>query len=344
MKKTYAVFLFIALCAFTISDEVQFSYPSYFPKPSYDFAAEKLTQDKIDLGRILFYDPILSKDSTISCESCHSPYNAFAHTDHPLSHGINDSIGLRNAPSLVNLAWHKSFMWDGAINHLDMQALAPITHESEMGETIQNVLVKMQKTKRYPKLFYQAFGDSVISSKGLLKALAQFQLTLISSNSKYDLVKQGVDTFTSQEYNGYQLFKNHCNSCHTEPLFTNHEFKNNGLPIDHSLNDLGRYQVTLNPKDSFQFKVPTLRNLSYTHPYMHDGRFVGLRDVINHYNGASSSQPNLSLELKTPLSLSSNEKVDLITFLLTLNDKTFVFNKNQSYPHKILSALEGNQL
>lgn len=343
MKNKYLIFFLFVVCAFTFSDEVHLMYPTYFPIPTYDISKEKLAQDKIDLGRILFYDPILSKDSTISCESCHSPYNAFAHTDHDLSHGINDSIGLRNAPSLVNLAWHKSFMWDGTINHLDMQALAPITDAGEMGETLSNVLSKMQNTKRYPKLFYHAFGDSIISSKNLLKALTQFQLTLISSNSKYDMMKQGRDTFSKQEANGYQLFKNHCNTCHTEPLFTNHEFKNNGLSLDPSLNDVGRYKVTLNPKDSLHFKVPTLRNLTYTFPYMHDGRLASLSAVINHYHSDLSSQAYLSSEIKTPISLTSNEKVDLISFLLTLNDKTFVFNKNNTYPHHLMSKIEGNQ-
>ena len=196
-----------------------FNPPYYFPKPVYDFKQNSLDSNKIDLGRILFYDPILSKNNTISCASCHSPYNAFAHTDHDLSHGIFDSIGNRNAPALFNLAWQKSFMWDGAINHLDVQALAPISHSSEMGSDISEVIKKLSLSKEYKHLFSEAFKDSTITSSKILKALSQFQLTIVSANAKYDRVKLGKETFTEQEKNGYNLFQINCASCHTEPLF-----------------------------------------------------------------------------------------------------------------------------
>ena len=314
-----------------IKDNHFFYPPDYFPKPVYNFEQPPLDSNKIELGRILFYDPILSKDNTISCASCHSPFNAFAHTDHDLSHGIFDSIGNRNAPALFNLAWQKTFMWDGAINHLDMQALAPISHPSEMGSNINEVIKKLNESKAYKELFLNAFQDSTISTSKILKALSQFQLTLVSSNTKYDKVKMGKETFTEQEKNGYQLYKNNCASCHSEPFFSNYNFENNGLPIDPALNDMGRYVITENENDKRKFKVPSLRNLSFTYPYMHDGRFMTLQEVINHYTSGIEHSETLSSQFNESVELSSNEKVDLISFLLTLNDKDFVFNKKHQF-------------
>ncbi|MFT5878676.1 MAG: cytochrome c peroxidase [Dokdonia sp.] len=313
-------------------------YPNYFPVPVYSFINNGLTQEKIDLGRMLFYDPILSKEQTISCADCHSPYNAFAHTDHALSHGIGDSIGIRNAPALFNLAWQKKFMWDGAIHNLDMLALAPLTHPGEMGENLLNVVEKLQKTSRYRKAFYIAWGDSVVTGHKLLKAIAQFQLTLVSATSKYDNVKVAKQVFSTQEKAGYVLFQNNCNTCHTEPLFSSYGFANNGLPKDTTLNDLGKYGFTKNETDRLKFKIPSLRNLSYTYPYMHDGRFDMLHEVLNHYTHlkpGDSPEP----ELQTALSLTSKDKADLIAFLFTLNDKAFVFDSKNKYPRELLSEI-----
>ena len=275
-------------------------------------------------------------DGTISCASCHSPYNAFGHTDHAVSHGIGDSIGTRNAPALFNLAWQKELMWDGAINHIETQALAPISHPGEMGESLPNVLSKLQKSSLYPTLFRDAYGDTSITSQRMLKALSAFQLSLVSANAKYDRVVQKTDSFTTQEKAGYQLFKTECNSCHTEPLFTNHTFKNNGLRIDPEIKDLGRYTVTLQAADSFLFKVPSLRNLSYTYPYMHDGKFQKINEVLNHYTNGINNTIHLSKELQQGIKLSSNEKVDLTAFILTLNDQEFILTKTNKYPIKTL--------
>jgi len=317
-----------------------FNPPIYFPKPVYDFNQNPFDSSKINLGRILFYDPILSKDNSISCASCHSPYNAFAHTDHDLSHGIFDSIGNRNAPALFNLAWQKSFMWDGAINHLDVQALAPISHPKEMGSDISEVIKKLSLSKEYKQLFFEAFKDSTITSSKILKALSQFQLTLVSANSKYDKVKLGKEEFTEQEKNGYQLFKNNCASCHIEPIFSNFIFENNGLPLDPTLNDFGRYEITQRENDQRKFKVPSLRNLSYTYPYMHDGRFMTLKEVVNHYTSGVEKSNTLSTHLNKPIQLSTNDKVDLIAFLLTLNDKDFVFDKKHQFKNFSIQTKE----
>jgi len=325
------LFAFMMISFVLIKDNHFFNPPDYFPKPVYDFQQNPLDSNKIELGRTLFYDPILSDNNTISCVSCHSSFNAFAHTDHDLSHGIFDSIGNRNAPALFNLAWQKTFMWDGAINHLDMQALAPISHPSEMGSNINEVIKKLNESKAYKKLFLNAFQDSTISTSKILKSLSQFQLTLVSANAKYDRVKMGKEVFTEQEKNGYQLFKKDCASCHSEPLFSNYNFENNGLPIDPTINDLGRYVITENDNDKAKFKVPSLRNLSFTYPYMHDGRFMTLQEVINHYTSGIEHSETLSSQFNESVELSSNEKVDLISFLLTLNDKDFVFNKKHQF-------------
>jgi cytochrome c peroxidase len=312
--------------------ESLFTVPEYFPLPVYDFSKNPLTENKILLGRTLFYEPMLSKNNTISCESCHSPFSAFTHIDHTLSHGIHDSIGTRNSPTLMNLAWQKYFMWDGAVNNLDMQALAPISHPFEMGSSINEVVEKLNTSEKYRKLFYNAYGDNTATGEKTLKAISQFMLTLVSANSKYDKVMRKESNFTEQEANGYLLFKNNCASCHTEPLFTNGNFENNGLPMDLLLKDIGRMKVTSNKNDSLKFKVPSLRNIEYSYPYMHDGRFKKLSEVLNHYTNGIQPSKTLATQLKHGIQLSSNEKVDIITFLLTLSDKEFVFNPKFQYP------------
>lgn len=333
--------MFFLFSAFLQLEKFSLNYPDHFPKPVYDFRKNPLTKEKVELGRALFFDPILSKDNSISCSSCHSSFNAFAHTDHDLSHGIGDSIGNRNAPALFNLAWQSTFMWDGAVNHLDMQALAPITHPKEMGESIEGVVKKLQSSKIYPALFYQAFKDSIITGERVLKSLSQFQLTLVSANSKYDRVKEGKEEFTDQESKGYELFKTHCDACHTEPLFSNYTFANNGLAVDSTLNDYGKWMITRKSSDSLIFKIPSLRNLSYTYPYMHDGRFKKLNQVLNHYSKEIKQSSTLHPLLKNGINLTSEEKVDLIAFLLTLNDKNFVFDPDFQYPKNILMNNEG---
>ena len=270
----------------------------------------------------------------ISCASCHSPYSAFTHVDHAVSHGIDDRVGTRNSPALMNLAWHDLFMWDGAVNHLDMQALAPISHPDEMGETMEHVVKKIQNSNKYLSLFKKAFNDTNISGEYTLKALSQFMLTLVSSTSKYDSVMRKQTQFTEQENKGYKLFKLYCASCHTEPLFTNTGFENNGLPLDTTLNDIGRMRITKNPVDSLKFKVPTLRNIEFSFPYMHDGRFKKISDVLKHYTSGVVSSKTLAKQLQEPIILSSNDKVDLTAFLLTLTDKSFLFNPKYTFPKK----------
>ncbi len=328
--------LSVSLLAFTLlrPTSLYFHIPKGWPKPNYDFSKNPLTEEGFQLGRQLFYDPILSKDSTISCASCHLQATGFTHVDHSLSHGIDGKIGTRNSMALMNLAWSKTFMWDGGVNHLDVQPLNPITSPDEMNETLSNVVIKLQKSDKYKSLFISAFGDENITGQRVLKALSQFELMLVSSNSKYDKVMRKEALFSDQEQNGYQLFKTNCASCHSEPLFTNCKFESNGIPTDTTLMDIGRQRITEKSKDYLKFKVPTLRNIQFTNPYMHDGRFNKLTEVIKHYN---SIIKNISLpkQLQKPMNLTDNDRVDLVAFLLTLTDKEFLFNKQFGYPKLI---------
>jgi cytochrome c peroxidase len=332
---TYLLLMCFAIFSFSNNGKGLFQQPKYFPKPIYNFKTNPLNENTILLGRALFYDPILSANNTISCASCHSSYSAFTHVDHALSHGINDSIGFRNAPALMNLAWQKTFMRDGAIHHLDVQSLAPITNPAEMNESMEHVVQKLQSNPLYTTLFYNAFKDSVITGQHTLQAIAQFMLTLVSANAKYDSVQRHQATFTAQEKNGYLLFQEKCAACHIEPLFTNDDFKNNGLSLDTSINDFGRMHVTQHKLDSLKFKVPTLRNIEYTYPYMHDGRYKKLAEAVNHYTSNVQQSATLATELQQPIVLSSNDKVDIIAFLLTLSDNQFILDTNFSYPKNI---------
>ncbi len=313
---------------------VTLKVPAGWPAITYDLEENPLTAEGIALGRRLFYDPILSSDSIVSCSSCHLSYTAFTHVDHAVSHGVNDRIGTRNSMALSNLAWSKTFMWDGAMNHLDMQALAPINHPDEMGEETAHVVAKLQRTTMYPKLFEAAFGDGRITGERLLKALSQFEMTLISANTKYDRVMAGSEAFTDQESVGYELFRTHCSSCHSEPLFTTGEFANNGLSLDTVHQDMGRMKISGDLKDERLFKIPSLRNVEFSFPYMHDGRFKTLRNVLDHYAEGIETSPTLSPALRGGIPLTKNERTDLYAFLLTLTDKEFCFDPQHAYPRE----------
>lgn len=314
------------------STPLYFEIPKGFPKPVYDFKNNPLTEEGFQLGRNLFYDPILSRDNTISCASCHLQQTGFTHVDHDLSHGIEGRIGTRNSMTLMNLAWSKTFMWDGGVNHLDVQAIHPITSEVEMDETLENVVSKLQQSEKYQHLFQDAFGTKKITGQLTLKAISQFVVMLTTSNSKYDKVLRKEEQFTDMEQKGYAVFKRNCASCHQEPLFTNDGFENNGLSIDTTLNDVGRMRITQKETDRQKFKVPTLRNVQFTFPYMHDGRFETLNEVIKHYNSGIEKSATLSPKLQQPMLLSDDERTELLAFLKTLTDKEFLFNPRFSFP------------
>ncbi len=304
----------------------EMKYPSYFPTPHYNFTKNKLTKEGFELGRALFFDPILSIDSTISCESCHAQVHAFADHNVALSTGVFSRKGQRNSPAIINAAWHTSFMWDGGINHIEIMPFGPIDNINEMNETLPNILKKLNGHPKYPNRFKNVFGEGPIHSQQVFYALAQYMGMLISDDSKYDQMRQGKNSFSVQEEKGYKLFQEHCTSCHKEPLFTDFSFRNIGLPNKNE--DLGRAQITLDTNDNYKFKVPTLRNVALTYPYMHDGSIRTLQDVLDHYTDGITPYHNIDIAFrqynKLGFVLSDTEKEDIITFLHTLTDYNFI--------------------
>jgi cytochrome c peroxidase len=226
-------------------------------------------------------------------------------------------------------------MWDGAINHLDMQPLAPITNALEMDEQLPHVLLKLKRSAMYRRLFADVYGDSTITIERMLKAFSSFLLTLESRRSRYDKVMSGKAQFTEQERKGYRIFREQCNACHTEPLFTNHEFRSNGIAA--KTGDAGRAEVSHLPTDSGLFKVPTLRNTYYSRPYMHDGRMARLSDVVRHYADGHFSE-GASSEMGMVTGMNEQERIDLTAFLLALSDSSFVFDKSLQYPFKLFET------
>ncbi len=333
MKQRITILLlaFIILAAFAVDiappykpTPLKLIIPKGWPQPSKNiYANNPLTEEGFQLGKKLFYDGRLSKDGNFACASCHQQFAAFASYDHDFSHGFNNTFTTRNAPPLFNLAWAPLLHWDGGINHIEVQPLSPLTAPNEMAENIDSVLIKLRKDTAYPKLFRAAFGTNIINSQRMLKALAQFTGSIVSYTSKYDKVQRGEATFTPAEQKGYDFFKAKCNGCHTEPLFTDYSFRNNGMAINSFLNDYGRMKITRNKNDSLKFKVPSLRNVTLTFPYMHDGRFYSIGNAIDHYRtGIITTQPTLDTALKNRIAMGNTEKNNLIYFLYTLADTT----------------------
>lgn len=303
---------------------LNFTIPAGFPAPNYTFEGNPLTEEGFTLGRKLFYDGRLSKDGNFPCASCHQQVAAFATFDHPLSHGFNNQFTIRNAPGLFNLAWLKEFQWDGGINHIEVQPLAPITAPNEMAEDINNVLNKLQQDAEYRQLFKKAFGDETITSQRMLQAITQFVTSMVSANSKYDRVKRGQATFTTEEQNGYAIFQSKCTGCHAEPLFTDNSYRNTGIPVDPFLNDYGRMKITGRKEDSLKFRVPSLRNVYLTFPYGHDGRFYAVVSMLEHYSDGVQDGPTVDPLVKNKIPLSNVDKFYLQSFLRTLTDSSFI--------------------
>ena len=222
----------------------------------------------------------------------------------------------------------KNWHWDGGIDHIEFQPLAPITRTNEMGMTIEKILPILNADTQYNRLAYAAFGNSTITSSVMLKSLAQFMSQMVSSNSRYDRVMNGLDSFNRYQANGYVLYKAQCSSCHPEPLFTDGSYRNNGMRLNRQ-KDIGRMAITGDSKDSLKFRVPSLRNLKVTYPYMHDGSLSYLPNVIDHYNDLkNTNSPILDAELvKKPVQLSNRDKMVLIEFLYTLTDDSLMINK-----------------
>ncbi len=276
---------------------------------------EKLTER----GKKLFFDARLSRDKDLSCASCHVPSLAFSDGKALRTSKRGRQLD-RNAPALFNLAWmDKGLFWDGGARTLERLALAPLTHPDEMGMDVQKLPQKLRATGDY---------SDTISLQGILVALADYQRSLTSFSAKYDRVKAGKESFSEKEEQGYILYQQHCAACHAEGLFTDNDFHNNGLnaafPTEAEHPEQGRFRITLDSADMGKFKTPSLRNLSFTAPYMHEGRFRSLEAVLEHYQSGIQPSKTLDERLQRPIFLSEAERMALLAFLRTLNDSSFV--------------------
>ncbi len=313
-----------------------FKVPENFPASIYDFQENPITKDGFELGRMLFYDPVLSRDSTVSCSSCHQQFVAFAHSDHAKSHGIDNHLTLRNSPGLFNLPWQKDFFWDGGVSHIELVPLAPIANPLEMDESMSKVVYKLNRSGRYKGLFQKAFGKDTADSQQILKALTQFNGLMISSESRYDNYRSGKEILNSDELEGLHLFTSKCSSCHSGELFTDLSFRNNGLNTTFN-NDTGREHITTLSTDIGKFKVPSLRNVELTAPYMHDGKFATLESVLDHYDSGVKNSATLDpLLIKDNgtygIPLTENEKQKIVLFLKTLTDHSFITDPRFTNP------------
>ena len=346
MKTKYIVLLILPFflgCSNndTISEEyvdipIYFKVPSNFPALAYDLENNPPTEKGFELGKKLFYDGRLSSDGIISCGFCHIQEDAFTHHGHSVSHGVGENIGTRNAPPIQNMAFQTAFMWDGTASHLDLQPIIPFTSPIEMNGNFTNALAMMAADPVYVKLYKVAFKDGKINSENMLKALGQFQALLISSNSRFDKYRRNETggTLTSDEIAGYAIFNQKCASCHATDIFTDNSFRNNGLSINPVINDIGRFRFTELEQDRYKFKVPSLRNIEKTAPYMHDGRFYTLDAVLDHYSSgvinSATLDPSLNNNGVFGIPLTSTEKAKIITFLKTLTDNQYLTDKRFS--------------
>jgi cytochrome c peroxidase len=323
--------------------------PSHFPDMIIPID-NPMTVEGVELGRKLFYEKKLSGDNTQACATCHAPSAGFSDPEQ-FSTGIDGLQGDRNSMALINLGWNTSFFWDGRSKTLEEQIIQPVINPIEMHEEWKNVVGKLSADIEYKNMFFKAFNTDEIDSLQAAKAIAQFLRTLISGESKFDVMYKFENnlslsandqviyqTITPSEWAGYDLFKSlngaDCFHCHNGPLMQVQKFSNNGL--DAAFTDIGRGDVTGDPNDYGKFKVPTLRNIAYTAPYMHDGRFSTIDEVIEHYSSgiqqSSTIDPLIEYAFQGGVQLDAFEKDLLKQFLMTLSDENFVNNPDFQEP------------
>lgn len=311
--------------------------PANFPAMTYGLAQNPPDRATFELGRRLFYDPRLSGDGSVSCGSCHQQRRAF--TDgRARAVGVAGRRSPRSAPALQNLRWRHGFMADGGVHGLELQALAPLTSPAEMNEPLAAALATLNADPDYRRRFAAIYGPGTIDTPQFLRALAQFTAALTSASSRYDhfVRHEPGGTLTAAERRGRALFGARCGGCHAGDLFTDESFRNNGLDRAFPV-DSGRAHITLLPADAGRFKVPSLRNVAHTAPYMHDGRFATLPQVLAHY--AHGVRPSRTLDplLRQPtgrlgLALTARQQADLLTFLHTLTDDRFLTDPRLAAP------------
>ncbi len=312
-------------------DPYAFEKPENFPESTYTFENNPVTKEGFELGKKLFFDPILSRDNSVSCNNCHQQSRAFADSPlHPTSIGVDNRMGIRNAPALANMAFLREFFWDGGVTHLDFVPINAIESEVEMDDELVNVIAKLNAHTEYPELFNLAFGVEEITSPFMLYALSQFTTMMISANSPYDkyIRGEGVE-FSDIEVEGLTLFEEKCATCHSGDLFTDFSYRNNGL--NSSFIDLGRGSITESQNDNGKFRVPSLRNAELTAPYMHNARFKTLEEVLDHYDQGMVNSPTLDPSFKNDeevigIPLTTEEKTKIIAFIKTLTDREFISN------------------
>lgn len=307
-----------------------------------------LTVQGVKLGRMLFYEKRLSRDGSVSCASCHLQAHAFSDTAR-FSKGVDGLLGKRQAMGVFNMAWNSNeFFWDGRAHLVRDQSLKPIQDSLEMDETLENVVSKLTTDQSYKDQFKRAFDSEEITAEKMSLAMEQFMNSIVSTQSKYDRYLKGEVTLTPSEDRGRELFFAEynpafpatsgadCGHCHTGYNFENDRYMNNGLDTDATQTDIGREKVTGKTEDRGKFKVPSLRNIGVTAPYMHDGRFASLIEVIDHYNNdihpSSTLDPALEYTRSTGLMLTVQDKQDLIAFLHTLTDEVLLTNPEYSSP------------
>lgn len=317
-----------------------FQVPSYFP-PVPQPPDNPTTEEGVRLGRYLFYEKKLSADNSLSCGGCHFAENGFS-DPRQFSPGIDNIAGDRNAMAIINLAYQRHFFWDGRKADMETQALEPIPNPIEMHQSWGDAVEKIQNDALYPPLFQAAFGTDRVTVDRIVKAIAQFERTMISSNSKFDRFLQGQEALTPSELRGYDLFNSEdgdCFHCHGDISsgfqFSDGLFHNNGL--DSVFTDMGLYDVTGNEGDRGKFKSTTLRNIEFTAPYMHDGRFSTLEEVIDHYDMGGHPSATLDPNMKASgvgRNWTDQQKQDLVNFLKALSDTSFLNNPAFSDPHE----------
>lgn len=325
------IFLLSACTKYKQVDPVAYTIeqPSYFGTPNIP-AANPMKAEIVALGKMLFFDKQLSRDNSVSCASCHSPQHAFADAGKVFSTGIEGKTGVRNAPALFNLAWSKAFFWDGGANSLENQAIAPITSHEEMDFPLAQLEKKLSAIPAYRDQFKALFGVDTVYATHIIMALAQYERTLVSANSKYDQYLSGKVLLSAAELDGLKIFQAECSSCHSGEHFTDRQYYNIGLDGDFTdpvlMDDplWGRQRITLNPDDKGKYRTPTLRNLAFTAPYMHDGRLKNLDDVLDFFDHGIQKPKNLSPLLNEGIKLTQEEKTALLSFLETLNDYSFI--------------------
>lgn len=335
MRKLFSIVIFLGFLIFSscgnqeeniITPTFSLSVPSQLGEMPIPID-NPITKEGIELGKMLFFDPILSNNNKVSCASCHFPELAFSDGKSLTNSGVSNNTLIRHSPTLFNLAWHKGYFWDGGAKTLASQAFGPITHVDEMGSDLSQLVEKLNQTANYPSLFDKAF-NSPISSQKIAFALTQYQLSLISAYSPYDDYLAGEKTLNTLEKKGLTLFNEHCSSCHQENHFSDFDYHNNGLDSTFNYEGedprFGRYRITLDKKDLGKYKTPSLRNIALTAPYMHDGRLKNLEEVLNHYTNSIKKSETLAAELTKKITLTTEDKNAIIAFLHTLTDEKFI--------------------